>query len=179
MALLDRVKERIETDLTDAELQSMIDGITAEIELRFGVNAAIAVTLNGNTEFITLARPMDTGEASTLTEVETRGHGLAASQTVLAADDYRVHHGGRTLQRLRDGTNGREVWAPEVQIDYTPVTDAAQRQDATIRLVQLDVQNRGLASEKVGDWQATFQDLSVEREKILTSLSPRAGLVMA
>ena len=36
MSLLDRVKERTASDLPDAELQAMIDAITAELDGRFG-----------------------------------------------------------------------------------------------------------------------------------------------
>jgi hypothetical protein len=36
MPLLDRVKERTGSDLSDAELQAMIDGIAAELDARLG-----------------------------------------------------------------------------------------------------------------------------------------------
>lgn len=36
MSLLDRVKERTGSDLSDSELQAMIDGITAELNARLG-----------------------------------------------------------------------------------------------------------------------------------------------
>lgn len=35
MALIDRVKERTGSDLSDAELQAMIDGIAGEMDVRF------------------------------------------------------------------------------------------------------------------------------------------------
>lgn len=179
MALLDRVKERIETDLTDAELQSMIDAVTAEIERLYGANEAITVTLPGGGATVSLARPMDTAQAKTVTEIETLAAGGSDSRTELAADDYRILHGGRTLQRLLDGTNGRLQWAPEVEVVYTPVSDAGQREEVTIKLVQLDIEHRGLASERAGDFQAAYKDFTSEREKLLATLSPRPGLVLA
>lgn len=179
MALIDRVKARVETDLSDAELQAMIDAVVAEIEARFGVNAAITVHLEGGAEFLALARPLDAAQAITAVEIEPRSEGAAASQTTLAANDYRVLHGGRTLERLVDGTNGRSQWAPLVKITYTPVSDAKQREEVVIQVVQIEIQACGLTSERAGDWQATYPDLASEREKLIATLALRRGLAMA
>lgn len=177
--LLDRIRARIETDLSDVELQAMADQATAEIERRYGAVAAITVSLAGGGEVLQLTRPMDTALSKTVVEILVAGHGGADSRQTLAADDYRVLHGGRTLQRLADGTNGRSCWAPEVEISYTPVSDSRQREEVTIKLVQLDLNWRGLTSERAGDWQAAYPDVAAEREKLLASLAPRGGLVMA
>jgi hypothetical protein len=44
MALLDRVRERTGSDLSDAELTAMIAGITAELDARFGPAGAAVQT---------------------------------------------------------------------------------------------------------------------------------------
>jgi hypothetical protein len=185
MALIDRVKARIETDLDDAEVQAMIDGIVTEIERRYGPNGPITEhrgderELLSHRRFIDVVRPIDTGAAIELVEIEPPNTGAAGNETTLAANDYRVLHGGRTVERLVDGTNGRMYWAPLVRITYTPLSDAAQREEAVIRLMQLAINDRGLASERAGDWAASYRDGGVEAEKILASLAPKRGLLMA
>lgn len=179
MPLLDRVKDRIETDLSDLELQSMIDEVVAEIERRFGVNAATTVELDGGASVLTLSRPIDTGQPVTIVETDPANTGDAANETALSADDYRVRDGGRTLERLIDGTNGRSRWAPLVRIAYTPVSDARQREEVVIKIVHIDAQHRGVNSERAGDWQASYPDAAAEREKLINSLAPRGGLMMA
>ena len=185
MALLDRVKERIETDLSDGELQAMIDEAVAEIERRFGPNAQITVhlgedrTLAADRRFLTLARPLDTGQAATAVEIEPPGAGDAGARTTLDAADWRVLHGGRTIERLSDGPNGRRFWAPLVELTYTPVSDALQRDEVAIQVAQLEIQARGLDSERAGDWQAAYPDLAQKRETLIAGLAPRRGLGMA
>src|SRR3546814_19595823 len=73
--------------------------------------------------------------------------------TELTADDYRILHGGRTLERLVGGTNGATRWAPLVEVTYTPVSAAAKREEVVIKMVALDLTYRGLAKqESVGDY---------------------------
>ena len=179
MALIDRVKLRIETDLSDAELQAMIDEVTGEIEHRFGKNAAITMHRDGGGKIISFNRPIDEALSLTVVEIEPRAEGAAASETTLAADDYRVLSSGRTLERLIDGTNGRSYWAPLVKVTYTPVSDAKQRDEVVIQVTQLEIQARGLSGERAGDWQASYPDLAATREKLIQSLAPRRGLAMA
>ena len=178
MALLDRVKLRIETDLTDAELQSMIDEIVAEIDARFGVVGAITVfldgdrALDGDRKFLALNRP-DSGATITITEID------GTDETLLVADDFRILHGGRTLERLIDGTNGRDFWERLVKVVYTPVSDQKERDEVVIQMVQLGIEHRGLKSEKDGDYSAGFADYPAEREKIIGRLTPMRGVMMA
>jgi hypothetical protein len=71
--------------------------------------------------------------------------------------DFAVLNGGRTLQRLIGGPNGRDYWAPVVRITYTPIGDQAARDEATIKLIALDLSYRGgLKSERAGDYQFTL-----------------------
>ena len=184
MVALARVKERIETDLSDAELQAMIDKVNAEIEARFGPNAEITVHLDGDRElagdrrFLSLTRPAD--QAQTITVVEIDG----TTETTLAADDFRVLHRGRTLERRVGGTNGRLTWQRLVKVTYTPVSDARQRDEVTIKLVQLDITYRGLdKQEGAGDFSrsgsVTADAYPRERDALLAQLAPRRGMVLA
>jgi hypothetical protein len=75
MPLLDRVKERTGSDLSDAELQAMIDGITAELDARLGPAGQLTVELGDLSDpdsrfrrTLKLARPIDTAEDVTIVE---------------------------------------------------------------------------------------------------------------
>ena len=174
MALLDRVKERTETDLTDGELTSLIAEAQAEIRERYGpdrsVAAPIAVSVDGGSPLLNLTRPLDA--AQTVSVVEYVGYGFdAPSQTTLAADDYRVRNGGRSLLRLSDGTNARSSWGDRVVVTYVPVDDQPQRDEVTIKLVILALQYEGVERRHVGDVTTDHSDYQRERERLLGSLT--------
>jgi len=177
MPLLDRLKERFETDLSDTELQAILDEVAAEIAARFGPLGAIVVERDGGARVLGVWRPIDTGQALAVTEVT--GPAESGGETVLAADDYRVRDGGRTLERLATGTNAASHWAPLVRLAYTPVDDAAQRDEVALQVAILEAQYRGLSGERAGDWQAGYPDAAAERERRLNTLAPRRGLGLA
>lgn len=188
MPLLVRVKERTGSDLSDAELQAMIDAIAAELAARLGPAGQITATLGDLADpdsryrrTVRLTRPLDTGATVAIVEIDPGNSGDVASEVALAADDYAVQHGGRTLQRLTGGSHGRSYWAPLVRVTYTPIADQAVRDEATIKLIQLDLSYRGgLKSERAGDYQFTLSgDPVADREAILSQLSPKGGMVMA
>lgn len=84
MALLDRVKERTGSDLSDTELQAMIDGITAELDARLGPAGEVTVELGDldnpwdrTMRTLRLARPID------------------VTQAVTVHEDFRVRRAGR------------------------------------------------------------------------------------
>ena len=187
MSLLDRVRERTGSDLSDGELQALIEGISAELDARLGSAGPMTVELGDVTDpysstfrTLKLPRPADPAQPMTVTEIDPGNSGAALSEMELTAQDYRLLHGGQTLQRLTTGSNPRYHWAPLVRVTFTPVGDAAVRQEAVIRLAQLDLSYRGgLKSEKAGDHQFTLtDDPAAEREKLIASLAPRTALVM-
>lgn len=188
MPLLDRVKERTGGDLSDSELQAMIDAVAAELDARLGPVGQITLELGDPTEpeksylrTLRLARPIDTAEDVAVVEIDPSNTGNATSELTLEAADYRVIHGGRTLQRLTAGPNGRGYWAPLVRVTYTPVSDQALRDEATIKLIALDLSYRGgLKSERAGDYSFTLSgDPVADREAILASLAPKGAMVLA
>ncbi|PYE86906.1 hypothetical protein [Phyllobacterium leguminum] len=185
MALIDRVKERTGSSLSDTELQAMIDAIIAEIDARFGPTGETTILLGESPDLpryrhmLRLTRPMDESKPVTIVEIDPGWSGTSTSETVLAADDYRLMHGGRTLQRLWDGTNGHRYWASLVRITYTPIGALAMRDEAVIRLMAIDVGNPGaLKSEHAGDYSwtaASGQELSQAREDVFTWLGGVLG----
>ena len=190
MALLDRVQARVETDLDPEELQRLIDEALSEIEDRFGPIAdpanPITVTRDGDRRRLDLARPIDADH-----DIEVAEHvsswGTGETTTELAADDFRLRNGGRTLERLATGTNARTRWGTRVDVTYVPVNDGNQRQEVTIKLVQLAVEYEGVAIRRVGDTATTHTSGAAagnliygqEREKLLQSLAPRGGMLIA
>lgn len=188
MALLDRIKLRVPTDLPDAEITAMITAITAELDARFGAAGALTVELGDPldpasclVQTLRLVRPADIAQPITVTEIDPGNTGNAADETILAASDFRVLHGGRTLQRLTGGANPRTHWAPLVRVAYTPVGLVAARDEVTIKLIALDLSYRGaLRSERAGDYQFTLSgDMAADREAILRTLEDRRGMMMA
>jgi hypothetical protein len=188
MPLLDRVKERTGSDLSDAELQAMIDAIAAELDTRLGPAGPLTIHLGDltdpNSRFrrtLKLARPVDTAEDITIVESEPGNTGDAANDIELEADDYAVLHGGRTLYRLTAGPSGSAFWAPLVKITYTPIGAQAVRDEATIKLIALDLSYRGLIkSERAGDYQwqgsVSSDSYATERESIILGLVKAAGI---
>lgn len=188
MALIDRVKLRAGSDLPDEELQAMIDGIVAELDMRFGPAGPITIELGDlddpcsrNRRTLRLVRALDPAQDVTIVERDPGDSGLAEAETTLAAGDYSILHGGRTLQRLTGGSNGRSYWAPLVTITYSPIGEQAARDEAVIKVMQLDLSYRGgLKSERAGDYQFTLSgDPVADRETIFASLEQRRGTVMA
>lgn len=190
MALIDRVKERTGTDLSDDELNAMITGITAEIEARFGPAGEITVTSGDPADrhrwrrTLKLSRPIEAAEPIAIVEIDPSDTGQAEAEIALVAADFRVLDGGRTLQRLSGGPHGHAFWAPMVRLTYTPLGQAAAREEVTIKLIQLDLTYRGLLkSERAGDYQwsgsVASDSYTTERENLLASLASGARLVMA
>jgi hypothetical protein len=187
-ALLDRVRLRVPSDLPDGELLAMIDAIAAELDARFGPAGAQTIELGDPTDPASrllrthrLMRPADTTQPVAVVEIDPGNTGLAANEVTLAAGDFRLLHGGRTLQRLTGGPNPREFWAPLVRVTYTPQGLAAARGEVTIKLIALDLSYRGaLRSERAGDYQFTLSgDIAADREAILQTLADRRGMVFA
>ena len=184
MSLLNRLKGRVETDVLDIELEAMIDAEVAEIEQRFGVNGSITALEEGQRHFIIVHRPIDETETVVIVEIDPANTGAAANRTTVAADDYRIMDGGRTIERLIDGTNGRRLWAPLVELTYTPKSDQDRRDGTVIKLVQLSLTYQGLdKQESVGDHSrsgsVTASAFDKEREILINRLQPRGRLVMA
>lgn len=184
MDLLERLKERVETDLIDIELEAMIDENVAEIIALYGAIAAITVTLRGHSIFLSVHRLIDETETIAIVEVTPGNTGAAANETTLAADDYRIRHGGRMIERLIDGTNGASEWAQLVHVTYTPISDQLRRDETTIKLVQLSLTYRGLdKQERAGDHSrggaTTFDAFTKERAGLLSGLAPTGRGMMA
>lgn len=173
MAILDRLRERSESDLTDTELTAIIDDVQGEITRRFGAVGSQSVELRGGSRILDMARPIDTAE--TLTIVEHTDYPAGTTTVTLATSDYDVKNGGLTLERLRSGANYADRWAPKVTVTYTPVDDTDARDEVTIKVCLLTIQYDATSSTRVGDTSAQNLDHATERERLIASLAPRKG----
>ena len=169
MAILDRVKERIETDLSDDEINSMISEAQGEIDQRFGpVGEPVTINLSGDKPTLDLIRPADPDETITVEEYGT----------ALDPEDFELRNNGRTLARI-----GRRHFGRLIRVTYQPVDDSPQREEVTIKLVILGITYRGANKNvAVGDSSLTgsvtptaHQD---ERESLLSALIPHKGLLI-
>ena len=189
MALLDRVKERSGSDLSDTELQAVIDANIATLTARLGPAGPVTVELGDPADehsryFKTLrvAPPIDAGTDVEIVELDPGNSGAEAAERVLTAGDYRILHDGWTLQRLTGGPNGRTYWAPLVRLTYTPQgAGAAERDEAAIKLCLIDLSYRGgLKSERAGDYSFTLSgDPQADRKAIIDALVPDTGMMLA
>lgn len=167
MALLTvtQFKEHVETDLATAALQRFLDESEAIIIKLFGANTA-AITEwfeDTNGRFIFPSRPV----SSITSIVETVG----TTDTTLSSDDSEIQGDGRRIRRLIDGTNGQTIWADTVKLIYVPVDDTDERKIVQLDLVKLEIQFKGLDSEKIGDWSGSVKDYEVQRREATRRLS--------
>jgi hypothetical protein len=182
MAIIDRVKERTETDLTDAELQLMIDEANQDVIARFGPHAdpalPITVRLEGLRKNLVVDRPIDINNPITVMEYITY---YDWGETVITLDplDYRIWPLGYQLQRLQTGPNPRSCWQDTVTIEYVPVNDGDQREEVIVKLVIIGIQFDAFSNQTVGDTSAVTQDYQQQRKSLLRTLGPRHGMEIA
>lgn len=179
--MLARLKERFETDISDAELQRVLDNANEDVLNQWGSHAdagtPLTVLLVGGANAIFLDRPITV--ITSVTETVSGTGGFGETTTVLAADDYRIWFDGRALTRLFDGTNPRTVWGSRVEVVYVPLDDNNQRQEVILKMSILDLQYTGVKQERIGDYSATYYEHQMERQKLVNSLRPKGKMGVA
>ena len=181
------LKARVECDLDDTALQTLIDTNEQEIIARYGPyrdpTTPITEALLGRRRRLDLARPIDDTEPVVVVEVDDE-----STETTLDTTDYRVW-GDRFLERLSMGTNRperRSRWAPRVVVTYVPQDDTPRRDEVTVKLVMLSIEYKGVATEKIGDVETSYGASRIasellytkEREALLESLQPRGAVMI-
>jgi hypothetical protein len=173
------LKEHIETDLSTAAIQRLIDDADSEITRRYGSDTAITehhlLQSEGYGENIGLGaksprKHIFTSQKITSVTSVKEGPTLAtADLTTLtlnaATNGYRLILNNYAIERI--GTDFDRC----VEIIYAPVTDVKRRDRVTIDLVRLAIQYNALKSEGVGDWNGSYVDYQKERESILSTLN--------
>lgn len=186
--LLDRLRERTGTDLPNAELDDMIAAIGEELDARFGPTGARTVEIGDPTDpdsrwqrTLRLPEPADATAGLTVVEIDPGNSSDGSAELALTVADWRLMHGGRTLQRSVSGPNGRGYWAPLVRVTFTPIGSARAREEVTIKLMLIDLAYRGgIRSERAGDYSVTLSgDPAADREKAMAALELKRGMVLA
>ncbi len=165
----DELREHIETDLGDVALLRLAAGAEEMIVREAGQTSDVTETRNewgfpwGRHRELYTARPV-----SIFTSIKERSHPDDA-QTTLETDDYRLE-GVRRIIRLQEGTNPRQLWAPYVELIYTPESDNDIRKLVQIALVKLGVMYSGAKKETEGDFEFWHNDTATETTAILRKL---------
>lgn len=174
MALLtlSEMRTHLETDLTDAALQRLLDAAERQILDVVGPSAAVTETFDsysqgiGNPSVLYLSRGVAAStNISSIVEREYPG----GTGTTLAANDWALR-GIRELVRLSDGTNGRTSWAPVVEVAHTPDFSTAIQKEVQSKLVKISANFSGLAGERYGDFDFRSADVAAMTETALASL---------
>jgi len=165
------LKEHVETDLSTAALQRLLDSALEAIVQRFGSNTE-------KTEEYDLRSPPGDWEVrrqriwtqqriNTVTKIE-EGFTLKTTdlETIVEGTDFLIVFDGLAVERIDTDFRRR------VRITYAPkLDDEAQRDRVVIDLCNLMIQYNGLNTERVGDWSGTVGDYETQRRKILSTLS--------
>lgn len=149
------VRALVSTGLSDADLQTVIDRIEAEITAKIGAPQTDALA----TELVRTLR--GAGENLFLpTEIHSVTS-IVEDTASLTATEYQVWSGG-VIERLPLGAH----WGDRVVVTYKPADDRSLRKSVVIDLVRLALNQTGLKSESIGgeysytageNWDAEFR----------------------
>jgi hypothetical protein len=148
------VRILVNTSLTDASLQAVIDRIEAEITAKIGEpqndngTMEVSETLEGECENL-------------FTRVEIASVvGIVEDDLTLDASEYRVWSGG-VIERLPEGA----YWGDRIVVTYKPVDDRPQRTQAIIDLVRLVLEQTAMKGENIAGEYSFQAPTNWEAEK--------------
>ena len=179
MALLSiaELRSLVESDLTDAALQMMLDATEAEITRKLGDLSTETLQLDGGDAYLHLGR-----RASSITSVSEyyTVECVGYTTTVLVAGDYSLSSDGWRIERKVDGTNPSPVWLGLVTVDYVPVSSIAERKLLQAKLIKLDLAYQGMAEQRVGDMVVREEaDHSAARAAIFKTVTGLGGRLIS
>ena len=166
MALtIELVRARVETDLDDVTLQTILSANEETIDRSAGKAATEAEThFARGARFLALSR-----RSTSITSITERANLSTDPAVTLATDDWRKVGDYRIL-RISGGTNSRSTWGQEIVVTYVPEVDSNLRDRVTLDLCQVDVEFRALDLEKVGDWEGEQKDYKSRRRALLAQV---------
>ena len=170
MPTLAETRARVETDLDDATLQTIIDAEIEALQREAGRETETETQFASGLKQIVLKRL-----AASITSINERGTATADPVT-LASDDWR-QVGNYGVRRLTDGANPASHWGAEVVIAYVPEIDSHLRDRVVFDLVQLAVEFRAFDEEETGDWKGKQKDYNKRRKAVLAQVSEGRGLI--
>lgn len=132
------VKALINTSMSDANLQTVIDRVEAQITQRIGAPQTDAMA----TTFTKTFR----GEGSYLfmpTEIYSVVS-ISEDGSALTSDEYETWGGG-VIERVPEGS----FWGDRMTVVYKPVDDRLERKQVVIDLVRLVIERTAMKSENI------------------------------
>lgn len=171
MPTLAEVRARVETDLDDATLQTLVDGEVESLEREAGGITETETQYASGLKKIVLRR-----KPNSITSIKERVT-LTADEVTLATDDWR-QTGQYGLFRVPDGTNSASRWGAEVVIAYVPELDTNLRDRIVFDLVQMAVEFRAFDEETAGDWKGLQKDYKTRRKAVLEQVTEGRGLIL-
>lgn len=143
-----QVKALINTTLSDANLQTVIDRVEAQITEKIGAPQTDAMDV----QVVRTVR----GEGSNLF-MPTEIHSVVSiveDDTALDDDEYQVWHGG-VIERFTLGS----YWGDRCVVTYKPADDRLKRAQVIIDLVRLVLERTAMKSESIaGEYSFTAPD---------------------
>ena len=142
------VKALINTSLSDANLQTVIDRVEAQITARIGAPQTdayateVVKTMRGEGEYLFM--PTEIYSVSSIVE----------DTSTLTSDQYQTWAGG-VIERLPDDSH----WGDRVVVTYKPTDDRLVRAQVIIDLVRIVIERTAMKSESIaGEYSYTAPD---------------------
>ena len=171
MPTLSEVRARVETDLDDATLRTLIDGEIESLERAVGKETETETQYaSGLTKIVLKRLP------KSITSIKERVT-LTADEVSLSTNDWR-QTGLYGLFRVSDGDNSASRWGAEVVIEYVPELDTNLRDRIVFDLVQMAVEFRAFDEETAGDWKGLQKDYKQRRKAVLEQVTEGRGLIL-
>ena len=167
------VKEHVTTGLSDAALERLIDAQDSYIRQIVGqhdpaTTMVYEMDLDPGYQSIWLPRP-----AVSIATLEKRRR-LDSAWTVQDAETYYLSDEGRSIQTTRNvwtwGWGWGHRFEMRVRVTYTPVPENAERTQALIDLVRLEMQDTGLEMERDDTYRYEAKDKTKARREIIAPL---------
>lgn len=171
MPTLAEVRARVETDLDDATLQTLLDGEVESLQREAGRETETETQFASGLKQIILHR-----KPASITSINERGT-LTADPITLSTNDWR-QTGLYGLFRVSDGDNPASRWGAEVVVAYVPELDTNLRDRIVFDLVQMAVEFRAFDEETAGDWKGLQKDYKQRRKAILEQVTEGRGLIL-
>lgn len=142
------VKALINTSLSDANLQTVIDRVEAQITARIGAPQTdayateVVKTMRGEGEYLFM--PTEIYSVSSIVE----------DTSTLTSDQYQTWAGG-VIERLPDDSH----WGDRCVVTYKPTDDRLVRAQVIIDLVRLVIERTAMKGESIaGEYSYTAPD---------------------
>ena len=167
-----QVKEHLTTELSDDALDRLINAADAYILRRVGPHdpeTTMVYTKDPPAYLISLPRRAVSVESIVL-------HGWYSPDYTIPTTYFRLESDGRLVRIYDDYFHWIHSRHYErLKITFTPVSENAERLNALIELVRLELQDTGLKDERDDTYRYTSKDKIMARNEIMATLKHTHG----